>query len=98
MTSLTQVSFDFTLLRQLRQWIEAVEIHDRKVATMLCQLIPASCPFARRIQLFGHTIVQIPPLCKIKPLYEQLMELRFRALSYLADESNNDLVPYKQTT
>jgi hypothetical protein len=86
MTSLTQLSFNVSLLRQVRQWLEAIEIHDAKVAILLCQLIPASCPFARRIQLFGHTVIQIPPLCKINPLYEQLMGLRFRALSYLADE------------
>jgi hypothetical protein len=36
----------------------------------------------------------IPPLCKLNPLYEELVSLRFRALSYLADECNQDITNY----
>ncbi|WP_199328548.1 Mo-dependent nitrogenase C-terminal domain-containing protein [Anabaena azotica] len=35
-------------------------------------------------QIFNHAIAHIPPLCKLNPLYEQLMGWRFRAQCYLA--------------
>ncbi len=48
-------------------------------------MIPAQCPFERDVVLFGRKIVHIPPMCKLNPLYEQLVNLRFRALTYLAE-------------
>jgi hypothetical protein len=33
-------------------------------------------------------------LCKLNPLYEQLVGLRFRALSYLADDCGEDVSQY----
>ena len=55
-----------------------------EIAKLVCHLIPASCPFARDILLFGHTL-HIPPLCKLNPLYNYLMNLRWQALTFLAD-------------
>jgi hypothetical protein len=60
----------------------------------LCKMIPSQCPFERDVTLFGRKIVHIPPLCKINPLYEQMVGLRFRALSYLADDCGEDVTPY----
>ncbi len=74
-----------TFFQQGRQMLDAIEFHNPKIARLLCQVIPASCPFERNIQMFGHTF-HIPPLCKINPFYEQFVGLRFRALCYLADE------------
>jgi hypothetical protein len=82
------------LLGWVRQWIDAIEIHDPKVAQLLCNLIPASCPFEREIKLFDHTLFYIPPLCKLNPLYEQVVGLRFKALSYLVDECGKDVALY----
>lgn len=82
------------LLNRLRQWINNLSINNPKVAHQICQAIPAQCPFARKIQFLGRTIVSIPPLCKINPLYDELMMLRFRALSYLADECGEDISAY----
>jgi hypothetical protein len=31
---------------------------------------------------------------KLNPLYDQLIDLRFRSLSYLADECGVDVTPY----
>lgn len=90
MTGLTQNSSGVSLLHRVRQWLEAVEIHDPKVARLLCKLIPAQCPFERNIK-FSHTVFHIPPLCKLNPLYEQVVSLRFRCLSYLADECGEDV-------
>ncbi|MBW4559377.1 MAG: nitrogenase [Trichormus sp. ATA11-4-KO1] len=78
----------------LRDWLDGLEIQDPRVARFLCKMIPSQCPFERDITLFGRKIVHIPPLCKINPLYEQLVGLRFRALSYLADECGEDISPY----
>lgn len=81
-------------LHPLREWLDGLEIQDPRVARFLCKMIPAQCPFERDIKLFGRKIVHIPPLCKLNPLYEQLVNLRFRALSYLADECGEDVSKY----
>lgn len=67
---------------------------DPKVARFLCKMIPAQCPFERDVKLFGDKVVHIPPMCKLNPLYEQLVGLRFRAMSYLADDCGEDVTPY----
>lgn len=82
------------VLYPVRDWLDSMEVHDPKVARMLCKLIPSQCPFERDITLFGRKLVHIPPLCKINPLYEQLVGLRFRALSYLADDCGEDVSDY----
>ncbi|MDY7024694.1 MAG: Mo-dependent nitrogenase C-terminal domain-containing protein, partial [Cyanobacteriota bacterium] len=38
--------------------------------------------------------IHIPPLCKLNPVYDELISLRFRALCYLADECGEDITPY----
>ncbi|MCX7593196.1 MAG: nitrogenase [Fischerella sp.] len=81
-------------LRPVREWLDGLEIEDPRVARFLCKMIPSQCPFERDVKLFGHKIVHIPPLCKLNPLYEQLVGLRFRALSYLADECGEDVSEY----
>ena len=67
----------------LRQLLDQIEINNPRIAKFICQLIPAQCPFHRNISVFGHVIVTIPPLCKLNPLYDNLMMLRFRCLCYL---------------
>ncbi|MEH2166280.1 MAG: Mo-dependent nitrogenase C-terminal domain-containing protein [Nostoc sp.] len=81
-------------LHSLQDWLDGLDIQDPRVARFLCKMIPAQCPFERDITLFGRKIVHIPPMCKINPLYEQLVGLRFRALSYLADKCGEDVSPY----
>jgi tellurite resistance protein len=70
------------------------DVLNPRVARFLCKMIPSQCPFERDVTLFGRKIVHIPPLCKINPLYEQMVGLRFRALSYLADDCGEDITPY----
>lgn len=82
------------LLNPLREWLDRLEIHDHRLARFLCNMIPSQCPFERDVTLFGKKIVHIPPMCKINPLYEQLVGLRFRALSYLADDCQEDISKY----
>lgn len=94
MASSTQKKFEIGLLNPVRQWLEAIDVHNPKFARLLCKLIPAYCPFERDIKLFGHTLFHIPPLCKLNPLYEQVVGLRFKCLSYLADECGEDVTAY----
>ncbi|ELR96446.1 Mo-dependent nitrogenase C-terminal domain-containing protein [Gloeocapsa sp. PCC 73106] len=82
------------LLQPVKTWLDGVDIEDPRLARFLCKLIPAQCPFERDIVLFNRKIVHIPPMCKLNPLYEQLVGLRFRALSYLADERQEDVSDY----
>ncbi|MEB3273478.1 MAG: Mo-dependent nitrogenase C-terminal domain-containing protein [Prochlorothrix sp.] len=82
------------VLHPARDWLDGLEIHDPQLARFLCKLIPPQCPFERDVNLFGHKVVHIPPLCKLNPFYEQLVGLRFRALSYLADDCGEDVRPY----
>lgn len=92
--STTSLTPDCDTLRPVRKWLDGLEIHDPKLARFLCKMIPAQCPFERDVNLFGQKIVHIPPLCKLNPLYEQLVGLRFRALSYLADDCHEDISNY----
>lgn len=94
MLDINQIKFWNKPLGRLQHWIETIEIHNAKLAWFLCKTIPAQCPFARNIELFHHTLFQIPPLCKLNPFYEQIISLRFRSLSYLADECGEDITPY----
>jgi Mo-dependent nitrogenase C-terminus len=85
---------DFDLLKLLKQWLDQLEIHDRRIAQRIVRLIPAQCPFEHDINCFGRSIVHIPPLCQLNPIYEQLAELRFRALCCLAEEWGEDISAY----
>ncbi len=73
------------LLKPIRNWIDNVEITDRDRARLLCKLIPAQCPFERDVTVLGRKVAHIPPMCKINPLYDQFVGLRFRSLCYLVD-------------
>ncbi len=84
------------VLYPVKDWLEGMEVKDPRLARFVCKVIPPQCPFERDINLFGRTIAHIPPLCKLNPLYEQFTMLRFRSLSYLADECNEDISKYIQ--
>ncbi|WP_017653053.1 Mo-dependent nitrogenase C-terminal domain-containing protein [Fortiea contorta] len=94
MTTLMPIRLHNNLLHPVREWLEGIEIHNRKLAHFLCKAIPAQCPFERDIQLFGRKLFHIPPMCKLNPLYEQVVSLRFRALCFLADQCGEDVTVY----
>lgn len=81
-------------LKPVREWLDELSIEDPRLAKFVCKLVPSQCPFERDVQLFGDKVIHIPPMCKVNPLYEQLVGLRFRALTYLADETGEDVTPY----
>lgn len=81
-------------LTPMREWLDQLEVHDPRLARFLCKMIPPQCPFERDVKLFGQKVVHIPPMCKLNPLYDQLVGLRFRALTYLADDCQEDVTKY----
>lgn len=81
-------------LKPAREWLDQLEVNDPRLAKFICKLVPAQCPFERDVVLFKRKIVHIPAMCKLNPLYDQLVGLRFRALSYLADDCGEDVTPY----
>ncbi len=80
-----------SMLDPLKNWLEQLDVKDTKIARFLCKVIPAQCPFERDVFLFGRKIAHIPAMCQINPLYDQLTGLRFRSLSFLADECGEDI-------
>jgi Mo-dependent nitrogenase C-terminus len=84
----------FDIFKPIRHWLENFKVANPRLAHKLCQAIPAQCPFEREIQLFGRTLFHIPPMCKLNPLYEEVVFLRFRAMCYLADECGEDISMY----
>ncbi|MEW5860333.1 MAG: Mo-dependent nitrogenase C-terminal domain-containing protein [Cyanobacteriota bacterium] len=90
----TKAGKRLNLLQPLREWIDNIQVRDRELAHRLCKSIPSQCPFERDIKVFGRTLFHIPPMCKLNPLYEEVVSLRFRALCYLADECGEDVTAY----
>lgn len=82
------------VLKPARALLDGLDVDDPRLARFLCKMIPSQCPFERDVKLFGHKVVHIPPMCKLNPLYEQLVGLRFRALCYLADDLGEDVSQY----
>lgn len=82
------------VLHPVKDWLDEMDIKDPKLARFVCKVIPPQCPFERDINMFGRTIAHIPPLCKLNPLYEQFVGLRFKSLSYLADDCDEDITEY----
>ena len=84
----------FYILKPLRKKLDNFEIQKSQTAHLIAKLVPAQCPFERTIKFFGHTLIHIPPLCKLNPLYDELVYLRFRALCFLADRCGEDISSY----
>ena len=85
---------DVQPLKPVREWLDRLSVDDPRLAKFVCKMVPSQCPFERNITLFGRKTVHIPPMCKINPLYEQLVGLRFRAMTYLSDDLGEDITPY----
>ena len=85
------IKFQLKPLQPLRFWIDALEVKSPKRARLIARLVPAQCPFERDVVLFGRTEAHIPPMCKLNPLYDEVVGLRFRALCFLADECGEDI-------
>lgn len=90
----TEATAKINILQPVQEWFDNLPIQNRQMAQLVAKLIPAQCPFERDIVLFGRTVAHIPPMCKLNPLYEQFVGLRFRALCYLVDECGEDIQSY----
>lgn len=60
MPYLNLTSFELQLLNPVRRWLESIEVHNAKVAQLLCKMIPGRCPFEQEIKFFDYTIFLIP--------------------------------------
>jgi hypothetical protein len=94
MNLLNKVRLNNSLLNQIKYRLEVIEIHNYNLAKLLCKVIPSHCPFERTVKILGRTLFHIPPLCKINPLYEQFVGLRFKCLLYLVDVCGEDATKY----
>jgi hypothetical protein len=94
MKNLSAIENSFDILYPIRQRLADIQIQDAEMARSLCRLIPARCPFEREVKVWNRTLLRIPPLCKLNPLYEEIVGLRFRSLCYLADICGEDITPY----
>ncbi|NJN59338.1 MAG: nitrogenase [Leptolyngbyaceae cyanobacterium SL_5_9] len=83
----------FDLWNPIRQFLDAIEIRNPQLARLVCRTIPSHCPFERDVNCLGYHL-RIPPLCKLNPLYEQVAGLRFKCLSFLADQCGEDVTQY----
>ena len=84
----------FRGLSPIRKWLNEFEVRDAAIARFLCRVIPENCPFEQDICLLGRFRLQIPPLCKLNPLYEEVVGLRFRALCYLVEQCPEEVRRY----
>jgi hypothetical protein len=91
---LSQLSSKLNLLNCIRHWLDAIEISNPNLAHFICKIIPSHCPFEREIKWGDRTLLYIPPLCKLNPIYEQLVGLRFKSLMYLVDTCGEDAMLY----
>jgi Mo-dependent nitrogenase C-terminus len=81
------------LLIPIRRWMNGIEIKNAKTARLICQIVPSRCPFERDINLLGYKI-HIPALCRINPLYEEIVALRVRSLTYLSEVCGENVTQY----
>jgi Mo-dependent nitrogenase C-terminus len=88
-----QNKWRFDIFYPLRLLVDKMSVKNYYLAHFICKVIPCCCPFERDFKLLGRTF-HIPPLCKLNPLYDNLVFLRFRALSYLADDCGEDINKY----
>ncbi|MEO0350828.1 MAG: Mo-dependent nitrogenase C-terminal domain-containing protein [Cyanobacteria bacterium P01_A01_bin.15] len=85
------VKFQFKPLHPIRVWVDGLSVQSPTLARRIARFVPAQCPFERDVNLFGRTVAHIPPMCKLNPLYDEVVALRFRALCFLADECGEDI-------
>ena len=56
---------------------------NKQLAQLIVNLIPATCPFNKSFKFAGFSVT-IPSLCKLNPFYDQLINLRYAALTELS--------------
>ena len=94
MNSTNPLFAEIDIFKPIRNWLDNIDISNPQLAHKLCRNIPAQCPFERDIILFGRNLIHIPPMCKLNPVYQEVVTLRFRAMCYLVDECGEDVSQY----
>lgn len=75
----------------LRRWLNTVEVRNVTIARWICRLVPNVCSPGYDVQLFGRTWLHLPPLCKLNPVFDELIDLRFRAGDFLYEYAEAQL-------
>ena len=65
-------------LKPVQEWLDHLDVEDPRLAKFLCKMSPPQCPFERDIQLFGHKVVHIPPMCKVQKCSQKMGQICFR--------------------
>jgi hypothetical protein len=87
----TLIALPLNLLDVVRKWLDSIQICNPIAAQFICKLVPARCPFERTIYFFNCFMIHIPPLCHFNPIYQQLISLRLRALTYLFEVEEENI-------
>ena len=62
------------LLELQRRWLQNYRFQDENsLFCSLCRQIPTDCPAVR---------LGLPPMCKLNPLYDQLISMHFKASDF----------------
>lgn len=89
-----RLSFIWHPFQPVRHYLDQIQVSDPRYAHLICHLIPPQCPFERDVIFFQRKIMHIPALCKLNPFFDEVVALRFRALTFLADTCHEDITPY----
>ncbi|MBE9059816.1 Mo-dependent nitrogenase C-terminal domain-containing protein [cf. Phormidesmis sp. LEGE 11477] len=72
-------------LAPVRTWLNALEVHNVRLAQWVCRLVPNTCSSGHDLILLGHCL-HVPSLCEVNPLADELVDLRFRAADFLYEQ------------
>ncbi len=55
----------------------------KALVNFLATVMPDYCPFNREVKIFGRPLFTIPMLCKLNPLFDEIVEEKLRRKGYL---------------
>ncbi|MDJ0533071.1 MAG: Mo-dependent nitrogenase C-terminal domain-containing protein [Xenococcaceae cyanobacterium MO_207.B15] len=76
----------FPVLHPLHGWLKSREINNPVIASIFIQIVPASCSFEGKSQLFKPNMICIPPLYQLNHFYKQFVILPCKYLVYLEEK------------
>ena len=78
----------FNPLLPLRRWVNNLEVSSVTTAQWICRVIPNTCSSGYDFTVFGRISLHVPSLCKLNPLADELVDLRFRAADFLYEQNS----------
>ena len=94
-SNLLKFAHAFDPLKPLRNWLENLNISNPQASAQAVSTDPIPMSLSSAISIYlGARSYIFPPMCKLNPLYEEVVMLRFKAMCYLADECGEDISQY----